>query len=103
MSTEYDPTEYTDEHVFENMDELFGLLVTAGILEQKGPRLSTFYILYQKINEGCKCHTKARLEQALEGYKDLKNLNLSAKMAMKRHLYVKKIVFKQNGEVLFEL
>ncbi len=102
MSEENNNEDLSEQYVFESMSEFYEFLVPTPF-DGLEPRFTTFVVLYRNINKGCGCKKKERVSKALEAYRDVRNMSDVSKAVLKENIYTLKIVFKQDGEFLFEV
>jgi hypothetical protein len=98
MSEEYEIPEGWQGKTFESMDEFATFLSESGlfILDQ---RVTTFYDAYMGINRGCKCGRNKRLQHTVTAYRDLTDMVLGAKAAIRQALDGNYVI-KHEGSVI---
>ena len=91
--------EIVEEYVFENMDDFFKS-INEGDAWRMHPALGDFHEAYSKINIGCGCNKKPRVQRAEYTYARVPNMDQGTAFELRHHYGAKAVILKHRGIVV---
>jgi hypothetical protein len=90
-------------YTFDSHHELYNLIQSQDEFLNRNPLLRTFKDHLHLAKHGCSCSAEKNENVAIESYKQIYTLENSAFDDIKNLSDSQKIIFKLNGEIIFEI